>query len=105
MLPLPDKCIRLPPAPFRKGYTLGPKPKAADYEDGVEMMLLNAMHEYACLVLSTDAFPNKVKQTQWAKVTWQAACKEVEMHYECSVRMIRLVSLQHYCHSIELNVA
>lgn len=93
LLPQPHKRARPPPAPFRQGYTPGPKPKAADYEDGVEKMLLNAMHEYACLILSTEAFPNEVKQTQWAKATWQAACDEVGMHYECSVRMIRLVRL------------
>lgn len=56
--PLPTRG-RLPPAPFHQGYIPGPKPKAADYEDGVERMLLRAMHEYACLILSTDAFPNK----------------------------------------------
>lgn len=70
-----------------------------DYEQGVQKMLLKAMHEYACLVLSTDAFPNEVKQTQWAKATWQAACDEVGEHYECSVRMIRLVRLKYYCRS------
>ena len=97
--PPPPKRVRLPPAPFREGYTPGPKPKAMDYEQCVQKMLLKAMHEYACLVLSTDAFPNEVKQTQWAKATWQAACDEVGEHYECSVRMIRLVRLKYYCHS------
>jgi len=67
-------------------------------------MLLSAMHEYACLILSTDAFPNEGKQTQWAEATWRAACEEIGVHYECSVRMIRLVRLSYYCHSIELNV-
>jgi hypothetical protein len=80
-------------APFRQGHTLGAKPKASDYEDRVEKMLLNAMHEYACLVLTADAFPNEVKQAQWADATWRAACEEVGVHYECSVRMIRLVRL------------
>jgi hypothetical protein len=84
--------VRLPAAPFRHGYTPGPKPKASDYEDKVERMLLNAMHEYACLILSSDAFPSERKQTQWAETTWRAACELFEAHYECSVRMIRLVS-------------
>lgn len=105
LLPPPHKRIRLLPAPFRQGYTPGPKPKAADYDDGVEKMLLNAMHEYSCLILTADAFPNEAKQTQWAEAMWHVACKDVGVHYECSVRMIRLVSLQHYCHSVlELNV-
>jgi len=64
---LPPKHNRLLLAPFCQGYPPGPKPKASDYEDGVEKMLLNAIHEYACLILSTDAFSNETKQTQWAK--------------------------------------
>jgi hypothetical protein len=86
---------RLPPAPFRQGFTPGPKPRAADYEDGVEKMLLNAMHEYSCLILTTDTFPDEMKQTQWAETTWRTAC-EVGMQYECSVNMIWLVSLSCY---------
>ena len=69
--PPPPKSF--PPAPFRQGYSPGPKPKALDYEDGVEKTLLNAMHEYACLILTTDAFPNEAKQTKWAEAMWQAA--------------------------------
>ena len=91
----PRKRTKLLPAPFRQGCTPGPKPKAADYEEVVEKMLLNAMHEYACLVLTVDAFPNEVKQTQWAKASWQAACEEVGEHFECSMRMVRLVSFEH----------
>lgn len=103
-LPPPPKQIRLSAAPFRQGHTPGRKPKAADYEDGVEKILLNAMHEYSCLILTADAFPHEVKQTQWAKATWQAACDDVGVNYECSVRIIRLVRLQCYCQLIELNV-
>jgi hypothetical protein len=95
LLPPPLRRTKLPPAPFCQGYTPGPKPKASDYDDGVEKMLLNAMHKYACLILTVDAFPNEAKQTQWAEATWRTAC-EIGVHYECSVHMIRLVTLQHY---------
>jgi len=66
-------------------------------------MLLNAMHEHACLVLTTDAFPDEVKQIQWAEVMWQAACDDLRVHYKCSECMTQLVSLQHYYHSTKLN--
>jgi hypothetical protein len=85
------KRSQLVPAPFRQGYSPGPKPKAADYGEGVEKMLLNAMHEYACLILTVDAFPDEVKQTQWARATWLATCEDAGEQYECSSRMIRLV--------------
>ena len=67
-------------------------------------MLLDAMHEYACLILTVDAFPDVAKQTQWAAATWRAACDEVGVHYECSVHMTRLVRFQYYSHTIELIV-
>jgi hypothetical protein len=85
------------PTPFRQGYTPGPKPKAADYQDDVEKMLLRAIHEYSCLILSTDAFPHKRKQTQWAEKTWKAACDEVGVHYVCSLHMVRLVRPRRHC--------
>jgi hypothetical protein len=44
--------------------TPGPKPKASNYEPSVEKILLDAMHEYSCLILTVDAFPDKVKQTR-----------------------------------------
>ena len=75
------------------------KPKAADYNDGVDKMLLNAMHEYACLILTTDAFPDNVKQTQWAEATWNVACEDIRVYYEPLVHMSWLVSLQHNCHT------
>lgn len=96
LLPPPHIHARHPPAPFRQEYTPGAKPKAPDYEDGVEKMLLDAMHDYACLILTADTFPNEARQTQWAEATWQAACKEVGVHYECFVRMIHLVRLQEF---------
>lgn len=93
LLPRPHKRTKLPPAPFHQGCTPGPRPKASDYEYGVEKMLLNAMHEYACLILATDAFPSEAKKSQWAEATWRAACEKVGVQYECSERMIRLVRL------------
>ena len=79
-------------APFCLEYILGPKPKAMDYKDSVKIMLFNAMHKYAYLILTTNAFSNKVKATQWAKAIWQAACKKVGVQYECSIHMTQLVS-------------
>jgi hypothetical protein len=94
LLALPHKWNKLLPAPFRQGCTPGPKPKAVDYEEGIEKMLLNAMHEYVCLVLTVDTFPDEVKQTRWAKLTWYTACEAGGAHYECSPCMIQLVKLR-----------
>ncbi|KIL58544.1 hypothetical protein M378DRAFT_15456 [Amanita muscaria Koide BX008] len=81
---------QLQPAPFRDGKSPGKNRKASDYEEGVEKMLLNAMHEYACLVLSHDAFPDDATKGKWARLVWKNACEEVETYYELSSRMARL---------------
>ncbi|KAH9994603.1 hypothetical protein BJV77DRAFT_961322 [Russula vinacea] len=44
-----------------------------------------------CRLRGIDAFPNEVKQTQWAKALWQATCEEVGEHFECSTCMVRLL--------------
>jgi hypothetical protein len=87
LFPPPSKQIRILPAPFCQGHTPGPKPKAADYDDGIEKMLLNAMHEYLCLILTADAFPDELKQAQWAGAMWQAACNNAGVHYKCFTHM------------------
>ena len=76
-LPQAPNQVRLPLTPLCQGYMPGAKPKAVDYEDHIEKLLLNAMHKYACLILTANAFPNEVKQTHWAKPTWLTACKDV----------------------------
>jgi uncharacterized protein DUF6532 len=95
----PDQPVTHPPTPFHPGYSPGAKPRAVDYNDSVDKMLLNAVHKYACLILTTDAFPDDVMQVQWAEATWNAACKDIGVFYECSVCMTRLVSLQCYFHT------
>jgi hypothetical protein len=101
-VPQPHKRIQLLPAPFHQGYTPGlNKPKAADYEGDVEKILLNTMHKYACLILTTGTFPDVAKQTQWAATMWRAACDEVGVHYECMIHMTRLVRFHYYSHTIE----
>ena len=86
------KPTKPPLTPFHQDYIPGSKPKVVNYDSGVEKLLLNAMHKYACLILTADTFPNEMKQTEWAKAMWQAACDSADTYYECSSHMIQLVS-------------
>ncbi|KAF8336709.1 hypothetical protein F5887DRAFT_1078611 [Amanita rubescens] len=87
-----SKNKQLPLAPFCDGKKPGKNPKAADYEESVEKMLLNAMHEFSCLIFTTDAFPDDKVQIRWAWTVWKNACHRVNVHYELSHRMIRLIT-------------
>ncbi|KAM6488881.1 hypothetical protein JOM56_015658 [Amanita muscaria] len=82
----------IPVAPFRNGKGPGKSLKASDYDEGVEKMLLNAMHEFACLIFTANAFPDDETQIKWARAVWKNACDKVDSHYELSHRMIRLIT-------------
>ncbi|KAM6494749.1 hypothetical protein JOM56_009372 [Amanita muscaria] len=88
----PAKRVKLTPASFRNGRVPGKSPKASDYEEGVEKMLLNAMHEFACLIFTVNAFPDDEIQIQWARTVWKNACDKADSHYELSHRMIKLIT-------------
>src|SRR5258708_12443397 len=76
----PVQPVRHPPTPICPGYSPGMKPKAADYNDGVDKMLLNAMHEYACLILTTNPFPDDVNQPHWTKPPWTPPFETIEVY-------------------------
>ncbi|KAM6494015.1 hypothetical protein JOM56_010376 [Amanita muscaria] len=88
----PAKRVKLTPASFRNGRVPGKSPKASDYEEGIEKMLLNAMHEFACLIFTVNAFPDDEIQIQWAQTVWKNACNKADSHYELSHRMIKLIT-------------
>ena len=49
------------------------KPKAADYIDGVNALILRAASEYESLVSTRDAFPDTAKKNKWARLAWKNA--------------------------------
>ncbi|KAM6502661.1 hypothetical protein JOM56_002638 [Amanita muscaria] len=65
---------------------------ALDYEEGIEKMLLNAMHEFACLIFTVNAFPDDEIQIQWARTVWKNVCDKADSHYELSHHMIKLIT-------------
>ena len=59
---------------FAVGYVNSGKPKAADYEDDVQALLLHAMHEYKSCIVGVSPYPNSANQSKWAKICWKDAC-------------------------------
>ncbi|KAK7001725.1 hypothetical protein R3P38DRAFT_3611375 [Favolaschia claudopus] len=81
-------------ARFREGFVQQPgaKPAARDYEPIVEALLLRACSEYSVRILGLDGFPAPTLQYQWAEECFENACKTSKEHYQCSRRMIKLIT-------------
>ena len=49
------------------------KPKASDYVDVVNALILRAASEYESLISTRDAFPDTAKKNKWARLAWKNA--------------------------------
>jgi hypothetical protein len=76
---------------FAVGYVSGGKPKAADYEDVVQALLLRAMHEYESRIVGINAYPDSANQSKWTKICWKEACRVASEDYSMTERMSKMV--------------
>jgi len=58
------------------------KPKASDYQDMVQALILHAASEYKCLIATEDVFPDMATQNKWAKKAWKDACAAADERYK-----------------------
>ena len=72
------------------------RPKAHDYDHDICLLIVKSCHEFSARVCTQDALPDPEVQIHWSREIWEAACKVVDENYECSDRVIRLVSIQLY---------
>lgn len=68
------------------------RPKAHDYDHGICQLIVKSCHEFSARVCTKDALPNAELQITWSREIWVAACAVVDENYECSDRVIGLVS-------------
>ena len=57
------------------------KPKAADYEDIVNALIVQAASEYESLMSTKDTFPDTATRNKWAKKCWMNAGNVANEHY------------------------
>jgi len=76
---------------FHEGVKVDPKnPKASDYEDVANALILRAASEYECLIATEDAFPDMAKRNKWARKTWKGACAAAGEHFEITDAISKL---------------
>ncbi|KAF8236070.1 hypothetical protein L208DRAFT_1204063, partial [Tricholoma matsutake] len=67
------------------------KPKAADYEDVVQALLLHAMHEYESHIVGVSPYPDSANQSKWAKICWKEACHVAVEDYDMTEWMSKMI--------------
>jgi hypothetical protein len=72
------------------------RPKAHDYDHDICRLIVKSCHEFSARVCTQEALPDPEMQINWSREIWEAACKVVDENYECSDRVIGLVSIQLY---------
>ena len=78
---------------FAVGYVSGGKPKAADYEDVVQALLLRAMHEYESRIVGVSPYPDSTIQSKWTKICWKEACFVAAEDYSMTEQMSKMVCI------------
>jgi hypothetical protein len=71
-------------------------PKAHDYDHDICRLIVKSCHEFSARICTQEALPDPEMQINWSREIWEAACKVVDENYECSNRVIGLVSIQLY---------
>ncbi|KAJ7288660.1 hypothetical protein C8J57DRAFT_1494938 [Mycena rebaudengoi] len=95
--PPPAKRVKGPKgkiSELREGFVAAPgiKPKAADYQDVPQALLLRAIADYCSRIIAIYAFPPVNTQTQWAADCWTVACRAAKERYLLSDRMAKLIT-------------
>jgi hypothetical protein len=70
------------------------RPKAHNYDHNICQILIKSCREFSATVCTQDALPNSETHIEWSHKIWEGACKQVEENYECTDRVVGLVSLQ-----------
>jgi hypothetical protein len=77
---------------YRSGAEISDKkPKAADYEDIVNALIVRAAAEYESLISTKDAFPDTATRNKWAKKCWINAGIDADERYVLTDRINSLV--------------
>ncbi|KAF8234205.1 hypothetical protein L208DRAFT_1054535, partial [Tricholoma matsutake] len=66
------------------------KPKAADYEDVLQALLLPAMHDESHIV-GIGPYTDLANQSKWAKICWKEACHVAVEDYGMTEQMSKMI--------------
>ena len=70
--------VALPTAELLEGILTSSCPKASDYVDIVNAILVQTMFDYEGLVSTHDAFPSPALRRHWALHCWKRASKDAD---------------------------
>lgn len=68
------------------------KPKASDYEDTVQALILRAASKYEAFVSTQDSFPDTAQRLKWARKSWSDTNNDAGHEYEITDEISSLVN-------------
>ncbi len=89
------------PSVHRQGAVVNPKkPKAGDFEDVVEALILRASFQYEAFVSTKNAYPDTALRRKWAIKAWKSANSDAEENYAMNPTINSLVrpNIIHFLH-------
>lgn len=91
--PQPTPALRTIPV-YREGAEVKhKKPKASDYEDIVQALILRAASQYEASVSTQDSFPDTTLRLKWARKSWNDANNDAGHKYEITDEISSLVNI------------
>ena len=82
---------------YREGAEINhKKPKASDYNDIVQALILRAASQYEASVSTQDSFPDTTQRLKWARKSWSDANDDAGHEYEITDEISSLVCLSYY---------
>ena len=79
---------------YREGAEINhKKPKASDYEDVVQALILRAASQYEAAVSTQDSFPDMTQRVKWARKSWSDANKDADHEYEITDEISSMVNV------------
>lgn len=77
---------------FQAGKADG-RPKLSDYSSTSAAIILRAIHDYECRILSQGAFPETVIRNGWAESSFRKVCRVAKVDFIITNRIIKLVCI------------
>ncbi|KAJ7574918.1 hypothetical protein C8J56DRAFT_463443 [Mycena floridula] len=97
-LPIPadaskDKFNQAPEPAFATGFihVKGGKPKAADYNDIGQALVLRSAREFEARILGSDSFPGRITQGKWAGKAFKNSCRASGENFTVTDRIKRVL--------------
>ena len=73
------------------------RPKASDYDDLTQELVLSAISFYRCAISAERPYPDYKQEINMAKKAWIKASEKSEVNMEITTELVKMVRLGYTC--------